>query len=56
MGQILQLLKGKEVADCFIDFEKAKPTQTEMKVWTAVNDVLKKRRGTDQTRRGLQRM
>jgi len=45
MGQILQLLKGKEVADCFFDFEKAKPTQTEMKVWTAVNDVLKNGEG-----------
>ncbi len=73
MGQVLQLLKGKEVADVFIDFEsksqtnrcsrsssfhiielgvwccvrtsaaitEAQPTAGEMKIWTAVNEVLK---------------
>jgi len=41
MGQLFSLLKGKEVADIYIDFEKAKPTAAEMKIWTAVNEVLK---------------
>lgn len=41
MGQVLALLKGKEVADVFIDFEKAQPTAGEMKIWGAVNEVMK---------------
>jgi len=41
MGNIGSVLKGKEVHEVFIDFENAKPTNGEMKIYTLVDDVLK---------------
>jgi len=41
MGNIGSVLKGKEVHEVFIDFENAKPTNGEMKIYSLVDDVLK---------------
>jgi hypothetical protein len=42
MGNIGSVLKGKEVHEVFIDFENAKPTNGEMKIYSLVDDVLKR--------------
>jgi len=43
MGNIVpEALKGKEGQEVFIDFENAKPTNGEMKIYSMVEDVLKK--------------
>jgi len=42
MGQLLSLWqKDKDEKEIFIDFENARPTERELKVWTQVDDVLK---------------
>jgi len=42
MGQLLSLWKNKDEIEIFIDFENARPTEKESKVWSQVDDVLKK--------------
>jgi len=42
MGNIGSVLQGKEVHEVFIDFENAKPTNGEMKIYNLVDDVLKR--------------
>jgi hypothetical protein len=40
MGQLITLLKGKEPVDVFIDFENAKPSEREQKLYNSVAEVL----------------
>jgi len=50
MGAILDLLKGgKDMHEVYIDFENAKPSNSEIKVWTSVNEVLTKGAGVLKT-------
>eukprot|EP00823_Brevimastigomonas_motovehiculus_P001670 TRINITY_DN1226_c0_g1_i1.p1 TRINITY_DN1226_c0_g1~~TRINITY_DN1226_c0_g1_i1.p1 ORF type:complete len:308 (+),score=73.98 TRINITY_DN1226_c0_g1_i1:83-1006(+) len=42
MGLVLSLLTKKKIDDIYIDFESAKPSTQEMKVYTMVEAVLKK--------------
>jgi hypothetical protein len=41
MGLILDVLKGKEAHEVFIDMENAKPTNKEMKIYEMITEVLK---------------
>jgi len=42
MGLIMDLLKGKEAHEVFIDMENAKPSNKEMKIYEMVDEVLKR--------------
>jgi len=42
MGNVATLISRKEIHEVFIDFENAKPTNGEMKIYNLVDDVLKR--------------